>query len=229
MSNLNVVAVALALAAGALGGAAYQKAAGVQAEVRRLQTSRSAPVDEGALQGLEGNVNRIATRVATLEMRAQSAARQAEAPPAPQAEAPEPTEGERRGKSPYDLGPVPQDEAQRAARKKLVAAAVTAHWNAWGAKHGLTERQAADLAALQADAAKRRLDNQARLTDREQTQPETRASNQAVGDEVRDKAKALLTADQFAQFEADKGAEWGSSYRKIREAEAKEGSAGAGH
>jgi hypothetical protein len=63
------------------------------------------------------------------------------------------------------------------------------------------------------------------MTDHQLKQPEARADNQLATDEVRRKARELLTADQFAQFEADKGAEWGSSLRRIREAGAKAASA----
>ncbi len=124
------------------------------------------------------------------------------------------------------MGPVPKDAAQREERKQMVSNTVADHWKAWGAKHGLTARQTADLAALESDAAKRRLDNQAKLADGEITQPETRSRNQALAEEVRKKAQSLLPAEQLAQFEAEKGAEWGSSYRKVREADAKEGSGG---
>jgi hypothetical protein len=226
MSKLTLVATALALAAGALGGAAYQKAALVQTEVRGLHASRSAPAEGPSVETLERDVGRLATRVAVLELRARSAAMPsveatAAAPPDDEA-----TPTDKRSRSPYDVGPIPKDDAQRAARKQMVSNAVAGHWKAWGAKHGLTERQTADLSSLQADAAKRRLDNQAQLSDHELTQPETRAANQAVAEDVRGKAKAILTAEQFAQFETDKGAEWGSSYRKVREAEAQEAAAG---
>ncbi len=71
---------------------------------------------------------------------------------------------------------------------------------------------------MQVDAAKRRLDNQARLADRTITQVDGKADNAAAVEEVRQKARALLTVEQFAQFEAEKGAELGSSYRRLREA-----------
>ena len=99
---------------------------------------------------------------------------------------------------------------------------MTSHWKAWAAKHGLTEQQSEVLAGVEADAATRKLENQAKLVDGTMTQPETRADNQRVNESVRRRAKALLTPEQFLQFEADRGGDWGSSIRKIREAEAKE-------
>jgi hypothetical protein len=225
MSKLTLVATFLALAAGALGGSAYQKASVVETEVHRLHAARSDPDDGTAVEGVEREVSRLSTRVALLEGRARSAA----APPssttaaavAAPAEPPaEPIEKERRSRSPYDLGPMPKDAAEREARKQTVSSAVSAHWKAWGAKHGLSEQQSAALSSLESEAAKQRLDNQASLADGTVTARQTRANNQAVGEDVRRKAQGILTAEQLAQFDADKGGEWGSSYRKIREAEA---------
>jgi len=223
MSQLTLVATVLALAAGALGGVAYQKASLAQTEVRELRAPRAEAPDRASVATLEGEVSRLANRVAVLELRAQAAAAAPVDAPAPRpADSAAPSEGDPRSRSPYDVGPLPKDRAQREAREKMVTAAVAAHWKAWGAKYGLNGRQTADLASLQSDAAKRRLDNQARMADGELTQPETRAANQEAAQDIRRKAQALLTAEQFTQFEADKGAEWGASYRKVREAEAKD-------
>jgi hypothetical protein len=119
------------------------------------------------------------------------------------------------------VGPPPKDREGREHRTQRVSATVDAFWKQWGAKHGLTSTQSEGLATIQVEAAKHKLDNQERMTDREITQAAVRANNQQVNEEVRRKAQALLTPEQFAQFDAEKGAEWGSSYRKVREAAAK--------
>ena len=119
------------------------------------------------------------------------------------------------------MGPAPKDPQKREERKQRVVTVVDAYWKEWGAKYGLIPSQTEALSSMQVDAAKRKLDNQAKLVDREITQAEARADNQAASEDVRRKAQALLTPEQFTQFEADKGAEWGSSYRKVREAHAK--------
>ena len=125
------------------------------------------------------------------------------------------------GHPPDDVGPAPKEPEKREERQQRITATIDAHWKEWGAKNGLSEAQTEALSAMEVDAAKRKLDNQAKLMDHVQTQAATRADNEKTTEDVRQKARALLTPQQFTQFEADKGAEWGSSYRKVREAHAK--------
>jgi hypothetical protein len=171
---------------------------------------------------LNQRIARLEARVATLELRdqAESAPPTNDAPPVaavsglPSAVASAAT----RDDEPRVLSNDPKKRAERVERE---AATITAYWKEWGTKHGLSTTQIDGLAALQVTALKRKSDNQSRMVDGDMTQPAARVDNRAAVDEVRRGAKALLTPEQFAEFEADKGAEWGSSYRKVREAHAK--------
>lgn len=195
-----MLAVAVGVAAAAIGIAGYHKASTLQEEIRRPK----APVaDHPGDDDLEEAVHRLESRVARLESRDRSTARD-----------PEPADA---GPSPDDGAPASKDPHRREEHKRKVSAAVEAYWKVWGAKHGLTPTQSDALAAMQVDAAKRRLDNRARLTEREITHEQVRTEGQVITEEVRRKARALLTPEQFAEFEAEKGAETGSSYRTVRE------------
>ena len=210
MPKITFLATVISLAAGALAYAAYDKATSTQGDVRRLKARDGQ--ESPAVEALEGEVNRLNARIAELERRARSAPREANAP-APSPATPTPS-------SSASAAPSSQPEAREAHRQEVVTA-VGAHWRAWGSKHKLTEAQSEDLARIQTEAATRKLDNQIKLVDGTMNQSDTRRENQAVNDVVRRKAKALLNAEQFAQFEADKGVEWGSSYRRVQAADTK--------
>jgi hypothetical protein len=223
MSKMTLFATFVGVLAGAVGIAGYHKAASLQEELRR---PKAPLVDGSGDQALAGEVRRLEARVALLEQRDRSAPHEVTAPSAPSPSsvpAPpstDPSAPRETGGSAYVLGPVPKDPKERDARMQRVVTTITAYWKDWGAKYGLNQGQIDALASLQADAARRKVDNQARLIDQELTQAQSRADNQAVTEEVRRKAREMLTPQQFAQFEADKGAEYGSSYRKVREAAA---------
>ncbi len=216
MPNFPLIPTLVGVIAGVIGGAAYHKASSLAEEVHK---PKAALVEKTSDDALEGELRRLQTRVALLEVRARLP-HESDAPSpaaAPSAEPSASTDKER----PDDVGPAPKGREKRDERKKRVAATIEAYWREWGAKHGLTTAQTESLTSMQVDVSQRKLDNQGHMADREMTQPEVRAANQVMTDEVRKKARALLTADQFSQFEAENGAEFGSSYRKVREAHAK--------
>ena len=216
MSKIPMIPTLVGVIAGVIGGAAYHKASSLADEVHK---PKAPLVEKASVDALEDEVRRLQARVALLEVRVRLP-RESDAPSPSAAPAVDPsisTDKER----PDDVGPAPKGREKRDERKKRVAATIEAYWREWGAKHGLTSPQTESLTSMQVDVAKRKLDNQGHMADREMTQPEVRAANQVMTDEVRKKAQALLTADQFSQFEAENGAEFGSSYRKVREAHAK--------
>lgn len=219
MSKTNLFAALVAVGAGALGAAAYHKASILEQEVHHPKPT---VVDRSDTEALAQDVRRLEARVAELEARARTREGSAPAAPSP-APAPaadpdlEPVAAPDASGHPADVGQLPKDAAQREVRKERMVKTIDAFWKEWATKNGLSPTQTESLCAIEVEAAKRKLDNQARMADHEITQPQARVDNQAATDEVRRKAQGLLTPAQFAQFEADKGAEWGSSYRRVRE------------
>jgi hypothetical protein len=217
VSKTTLFATLVGVVAGAIGVAGYRKASTLEDEIRR---SKAAPVATTGDEALEAEVRRLESRVALLELRARTAPREGDGPGAPAAPAPAPAPEPPAAEPAHphdDVGPAPKEPEKREERKQRVSATIDAFWKEWGAKNGLSPSQIQQLSAIQVEAAKRKLDNQAKMADHLITQPEARADNQAANDEVRRKAQALLSPAQLVQFEADKGAEWGSSYRKVRE------------
>ena len=216
MSKSNLLSTLIGVAAGAVAVAGYHKASSLQDEIRK---PKAPIVETPSTDAIEEQVRRLETRVAILERTARSTPRDL-APPSP-APAAEPAEPAADAGHHDETEPLPKEREGLEHRKQRVSATVDAFWRLWGTKHGLTAAQSEGLAAIQVDAAKHKLDNQERMTEREMTQAAVRADNKVVNEDVRRKAQALLTPEQFAQFDADKGAEWGSSYRKVRDANAK--------
>jgi hypothetical protein len=197
----------------------------VEQELARVRT---APAPPPANDALAAQVRRLEARIAALEARPQvapaasapAASAPAAAPPgsAPTADLPPPSDGGH-----DDPIAVMKDPKKRAERQQHIEATIEEYWRAWSSKHNLTDAQAEGLVQIQLEASRRKLDNQLKLTNGEVTQPAARADNQAATEEVRRKAQALLSPEQFAVFNAEKGAEWGSSYRKLREVYSKAG------
>jgi hypothetical protein len=209
------VAVLLGVASGAIGVVAWEKASSLEENAHQHE----APVFDPRVEALESNMHGLEARLAALEAAARNASR-APSPVTRAAVLPPPTADSLSS----DAGPAvdpgdtaAQDRQKSEERVLRVGATVDAYWKGWGANHGLTQSQIDALASLQVEAAKRRLDDAAKLASHEITRDQGKADIDEAVEDVRQKARDLLTAEQFAQFEADKGAEWGSSYRKVRE------------
>ena len=132
-------------------------------------------------------------------------------PPIPSAAEPRP--------QPDDLGPNPRrtPRAGRSGSGKVVSSTSTRYSRKdWGAKHGLTAaRSPRSWPATQADAGEApagQPDQAHRPPDHPATgrAPTTRRLPRTSGAR---RPRALMTPEQFTQFEADKGAEWGSSFK----------------
>jgi hypothetical protein len=212
------LATLLGIAACVIGVAAYVKACGVEAPPSRVTTARD-PALEAAIQRLEA-------RVAALERAATPSASATTVTPAADAnEAPHLTPDTSAGAgSTGSAAPTRTETPEQ--HKRRVAVAVEMYWRDWADHNGLDPKQTEALIALQVDASARRLDAQARATSKEISPTASRAQNVLVTEDVRRKARELLTPEQFARFETDKGAETGSSYRAVREALGKAAAAG---
>jgi hypothetical protein len=102
--------------------------------------------------------------------------------------------------------------------KQRVATVVDRYWRDWADRNHVDPTKTEALTALQIDASARRLDTQTKVSAKEMSSQEARAANLLITEEVRRKARELLTPEQFTQFETDHGAELGSSYRAVRDA-----------
>lgn len=209
----------LGVVAGAIGVSAYHKASTLQEEVHK---PKAPLVEKTSDETLDATLRRLEARIALLEVRARAAPREGEAPS--RAAPADPSAADTAAPN-DDATPAPKEANKREERRQRLNGVIGAYWKEWGTKHGLSPAQIDGLTAMQLEAGKRKLDNQDKMTDGKISQPEARTDNAAAVEEVRRKAKALLTPEQFAQFEAEKGAEWGSSYRKLREMHAKAGAA----
>ncbi len=230
MSRSSLFAAFVGVAAGVVAAAGYHKAASVDEELRRIKTAKVAPARD---EELAAEVRLLQSRVANLEERARSAPLERPVATAPAAAAaapvpalvepaaPAPATPEASHPNSVDLRALVKDPQRNAERVRRVTTTVDAYWREWGARYGLNASQIDELSAAQAANAKRKLDNQMKMVSGEITQAAARADNQTATDELRRKAQTLLTAEQFAHFDAEKGAEWGSSYRMVREAAAK--------
>jgi hypothetical protein len=212
-SRSATVATLLSVAAAVIGVAAYFKACGVEAPPPQVTTARD-PALELAIQRLE-------TRVAALARGAPPPSAFTP-PPADASEAPTPTavptlaDGSASGSGTGSAAAARTETPDQ--HKRRVAVTVEMYWRDWADRNSLEAKQTQALVALQVDASARRLDSQARMISKEITQTALRAENVLVTEDVRRKARELLTPDQFARFEADRGAETGSSYRAVRDA-----------
>jgi hypothetical protein len=218
VSKLPLIPTLVGVVAGAIAVAGYHKASTLQDEVHRPP----APVaDKPGDEVLERELHQLQARVAALELRARVGPREADAPSA----APSPPFADPSAAAdpdrPEDVGPVPKDPKRQEERKKRISEYIGSYWKEWGAKHGLSTSQSEGLAQAQAEASLRRLDNQAKIADKTISQVQGKADNAAAAQEVRKKAQALLSPAQFGQFEDEKGAEWGSSFRRVHEMVAK--------
>jgi hypothetical protein len=220
LSKLAVAGLVVGLVAGAVGFAGYQDAARARDDVGRLRSTVTDPANKAPVEALQGDVARLTARVAELERSLRAAQ------PAPGTVAVAAAPGAAPGSAPGAAPPASSgsivDALSPAAEKLQVRQAqarsiVTEHWKKWGAEHGLTPKQTDQLASMQADASQHKLDNQAKMMEGTMRKGDVKADNASVTEDVRRKAKALLSNEQFAQFEADKGAEWGSSYRRVRD------------
>jgi hypothetical protein len=232
VTKSTLLAFVLAIAATTVAVLGYRRAGNLEEEVRQTKAAALSASSTTA-DALAAEVRRLETRIAALEARPSPVAA---APPTPGAPAPvatsspapaatEPSTAEVVGSSDSaheSAVSIIKDPKKRAEREQRIEATIDAYWRGWGAKYGLTEDQVEQLSTMELEVARRKLDNQVKLVNGEATQPSIRADNQAAVDDVRRKAQAVLTPAQFAQFEADKGAEYGSSYRKVREASAKD-------
>jgi hypothetical protein len=178
----------------------------------RLAVLEARPVPPATNESVLEEVRHLEARVAALEAHPAPLT----LPPAPSA-----SPSSTREPSGFDPASIIKDPQRRAEQQERVEATIDEYWRVWGAKHGLSDAQIEKLSAIEVEASRRKLENQVKLVNGELSQPGTRAENRAATDEVRRRAQELLTPEQLAQFNADKGAEWGSSYRMIREAAAR--------
>jgi hypothetical protein len=210
----------LSIVAGVVAIAAYVKACGVESpSPPSVATTARDPALESALQRLE-------QRVAALERAAPPPTGIVPQPPADAVEAPQTIDTTAPDAATKPVEPAPARTENTEQHKKRVAATVEMYWRDWADRNHLDPKQTEALTALQMEASARRLDAQARQTSKEISQTASRAENVLVTEDVRRKARELLTPEQFAQFEADKGAETGSSYRAVRDALTKAAAAG---
>jgi hypothetical protein len=221
MARSTLLSILIAIAGVGLGAAGLWRSLVAEDAASALRSELSAR-SQGANTG--DDVRRLAGRVDALEARlgrleaspaapaTASAVAQPEPPPADPGDATDAPNSK-----PHVRTSLPSSPVERAERRQKQAHVIETFWKRWGTEHGLSQHKIDELAAIESEATQRKLQNQEGLVDGLYSQKDTHDKNQAVTEDVRARAKALLSSEEFARFEADKGAEWGASYRHIRD------------
>jgi hypothetical protein len=221
MSNATTaVAIGLALLGSGLGVASYTKSQRLEQALAARNASESSSKekdDSGGNRGLEDRVRTLERQVARLSyggaaggpVAAGAAARPGAAPGAPAAE-------EERPKDPR-IAKLLEPQAL-AARLEKVKGTIKERWDKWAEQNGVPEKSRAEFVKMLEDAAAKREEVRLKRRNQDIDAETARLENRKVVDDVRARAKEMLSDEQFQKFIAERGHTAGTSWRDTRRA-----------